>query len=521
MRAEADTAAAAGDGDVDADATVRPAAAPGRRPAPVRRPASLALRLTVSIGLAISVLFLALGWVIERAVDHHFVEQDADELAVVAQSLQQVLQQPTGPGAVADAAARLGRAVQGHHGMHWFVADARGQPVYAMDGPDLAALATRHPALPAVDADRLLEWAEDGQRYRGAVLQLVLALPGEPAWTAVVATDVGFHDHFLHGFRRAVWAATSVAGLLAIGLTWLAVHRGHAPLRRISAQISGVSASALHVRLDPAAVPIELQELAVSFNTMLERVEQDFRRLSHFSADIAHELRTPVTNLVTQTQVLLSRPRSADDYREALYSSLEEYERMSAMVSDMLYLAQTDHQLIRPAHEPVDLAAEVQALFEFFEPWAEERQVRLVLDDLTARATAAAGPPAARGDRLMLRRALSNLLGNAIRHTPAGQAVTVALRRDARGGVHLQVANPGEPIAAEHLPHLFDRFYRVDPSRQRKGDGAGLGLAIVKAIAEAHGGQVGVRSGPAGTVFEVQLPPSGGPGPEFPKHPAA
>jgi two-component system heavy metal sensor histidine kinase CusS len=236
--------------------------------------------------------------------------------------------------------------------------------------------------------------------------------------------------------------------------------------------------------------------LAGSFNAMLEHIEQDFRRLSNFSADIAHELRTPVTNLTTQTQVLLSQSRGADAYREVLYSNLEEYERMAKMISDMLYLAQTDNQLIKPDLAEVDMASELDALFEYFEPWAEERHVQL---------KRVGQIPPLRGDRLMLRRTMSNLLSNAIRHTTSGQAVTVSLRQDQQSSV-ITVSNPGDTIAAEHLPHLFDRFYRADPSRQRNGDGAGLGLAIVKAIVEAHGGEIVARSSHGNTAFEMRLP---------------
>jgi two-component system heavy metal sensor histidine kinase CusS len=178
-----------------------------------------------------------------------------------------------------------------------------------------------------------------------------------------------------------------------------------------------------------------------------------------------------------------------------LYSNLEEYERMAKMIGDMLYLAQTDHQLIKPTLADVDLASEVQALFEYFDPLADERQVRL---EHRGHARIV------RGDRLMLRRALSNLLSNAIRHTSPGQAVTVTMQ-DLEETVLVTVANPCEDIAPEHLPHLFDRFYRVDPSRQRHGDGAGLGLAIVKSVVEAHGGEIAVSSNNGVTAFQIRL----------------
>ncbi|MDE2593106.1 MAG: heavy metal sensor histidine kinase [Burkholderiales bacterium] len=463
---------------------------------PSRRPISLAQRLTVSIGLIITLVFLALGWLIEGSLAHHFAMQDAEELEVVARSIQQVLTTLPYDASRDELTHRLSDAVKGHHGMYYQVQDAQGRTLFATPGPHLNAIARPPTAVTDIEAGHLHTWQEQGQAYRGAVVDIPPSEGSQQHYTAVVATSTGFHDHFLARFRQTIWVATSVAGLFAILATWLAVYRGHAPLREISARIRGLSANQLDVRLDPGQVPIELSELATSFNATLERIEQDFQRLSNFSADIAHELRTPVTNLITQTQVLLSKDRRTEAYREVLYSNLEEYERMAKMIGDMLYLAQTDNQLIKPDRADLDLSVELDALFEYFEPWADERHVRL---------TRVGTLPPIRGDRLMLRRALSNLLSNAIRHTAAGQTVTVALDSDDHQAV-IQVTNPGPTIAPEHLPHLFDRFYRVDPSRQRNGDGAGLGLAIVKSIVEAHGGEIAARSSNEVTTFEVRLP---------------
>ncbi len=198
---------------------------------------------------------------------------------------------------------------------------------------------------------------------------------------------------------------------------------------------------------------------------------------------------------MTQTQVALSSARDKDEYKEVLYSCLEEYERMAQMVGDMLYLAQADNGLLKPGTESVNLANETRNLFDYFEAWAEERAVTLTL-------TGSASVP---GDRLMLRRALSNLISNAVRHTPQGQVVRVSLAGHGDKAT-VAIENPGPEIPAEHLPRLFDRFYRADPSRQRKGDGAGLGLAIVKSIVEAHRGSINVVSSSRLTRFQITLP---------------
>jgi two-component system heavy metal sensor histidine kinase CusS len=295
----------------------------------------------------------------------------------------------------------------------------------------------------------------------------------------------------------------ALAALAAAALGWAATRAGLRPLRQVTALAAGLEASGLGARLPQTRVPVEIETLVVAFNAMLARLEDSFRRLSEFSADIAHELRTPIGNLMIQTQVALAEARDAEQYREVLYSSLEEYERMGQMVGDMLFLAQADNGQLRPSTARVDLAAEIQTLFDYLDAWSEERGVTLVLEG-----NAAPVP----GDRLMLRRALSNLLSNAIRHTPAGQRVRVHLESDTRT-TRVAVENPGDPIPPEHLPRLFDRFYRLDPARRRQGEGAGLGLAIVKSIIDAHRGSIAVTSDGQGTRFSITLPtgPSGRP----------
>ncbi len=225
---------------------------------------------------------------------------------------------------------------------------------------------------------------------------------------------------------------------------------------------------------------MELAELAQSTSTPCSgRLDDAFQRLSAFSADIAHELRTPLSNLLTHTQVTLTRPRPLEDYREALHSNLEELQWMAQLVNDMLYLAKADHGLLMPTREPLELADEVEALLEFFALVAEDAQVTLVRE----------GNAHTSGDRGMLRRALSNLLDNALRFTPPGGEVRVRMAPGAEG-VRLTVENSGEGIPAQLLPRLFDRFYRADPARHEgNSEHAGLGLAITQSIVRAHGGQ--------------------------------
>ena len=237
-------------------------------------------------------------------------------------------------------------------------------------------------------------------------------------------------------------------------------------------------------------------DLARELNHMLDRLQEDFQRLSDFSSDLAHELRTPISNLLTQTQVTLSAKRDADTYRDTLASNAEELQRLARMVADMLFLAKTERGVDLPHKEWFSAAAEVQALLEFYEAVAEEKGI-----DLRAH-----GDGDIQGDRLMFRRAVSNLLSNAIRHTPDEGDVQIYVSRD-EDAIKVIVENTGKEIEPKDLSRLFDRFYRADPSRTHPGsDGAGLGLSITKAIVEAHGGTVSAHSSQGRTRFTLVFP---------------
>jgi two-component system heavy metal sensor histidine kinase CusS len=319
-----------------------------------------------------------------------------------------------------------------------------------------------------------------------------VGIAGTPPFGVAVAVNIDHEGMFLAALREKLWVVLALGALLTAALGWVAARRGLAPVRAMADVAQRISATRLDAHVPTAAVPAELRGLAQAFNDMVGRLADSFRQLSDFSSDLAHEMRTPISNLVTQTEVALSRTRAADEYREVLYSSLEEYARLTRMISDMLFLAKSDHGTTALQMEAVDLAAETQKLFEFFAALADERHVTLTLQ----------GSGAIRGERLMIRRVISNLLSNAIRHTPARGEIRVTIGPLEGGNVRLAVTNPGE-IPSEHLPRLFDRFYRVDASRQRTSDGAGLGLAITKSIVQAHGGSIDVASSGGKTCFEI------------------
>lgn len=462
----------------------------------MRRPISLALRLTLLFAIAALIVFPLFGWFISQSAENHFEAGDGNELKTIAGAVEKAISTHRPGDDLISLKQRFDDILVGHHHATLYILDGDGQAVYASPGPDLSTLLALPPDSRAANGSLRL-WSDAEHSYQTLIqtTQEIAEAVTKPH-TLVVAVPIDQHLQYLTTFRQTLWLmiASGIAAMSLMG--GFAVRQGHIPLHRIVRQIRRISANELDTTLSPMTMPRELASLAVSVNEMLERIKAAMHRLRDFNADIAHELRTPISNLMTQTQVVLSRPRSAEEYREILFSNLEEYERLAQMVGDMLFIAQTDNNSQKKNLCDLDLSAEVHTLFDYYGALAEQRGITL----------AVVGQAAVTGDRLMLQRALSNLLSNAIRHTPAGATVRILLSTEDNGETDIVVENPGLEIPPDHLPKLFDRFYRVDPSRHQNEASTGLGLAIVKSIVEAHGGKIDVASSSQITRFRITLP---------------
>ena len=322
--------------------------------------------------------------------------------------------------------------------------------------------------------------------------------PGQ-VWVVQAALDRSHSHRILDGYWTTLSLAVAAAVLASGGLGLAIARHGLAPLRAVSAEIGRTRADQLHARIGARPWPSDLQLLANSFDAMLERLQASFEQLSRFSSDLAHEFRSPINNLVAAASVTLARERGGDDYRETLAVIVDEGERLSRMVSSMLFIARAENAQQAMQCAPLSAREEFARLADFFDAAMEDGQVSLT----------SVGDPGITvyADALLLRRALSNLISNALRHTPPGGAIALEARALAGGReVELSVRDTGCGIAAEHLPHLFERFYRIDSARAG-GESTGLGLALVKSIAELHGGRVTVDSAPGqGARFAIVLP---------------
>jgi two-component system, OmpR family, heavy metal sensor histidine kinase CusS len=383
----------------------------------------------------------------------------------------------------------LMEVVTGHSDLFLVIRDSAGRI--------LAASHAEHdrPALPASARSGTVDssWRTGQQTFRVMRIAAAIGAARMPASTELTFETTG-DSHILRAFVREVALGMIVGVLIAGILAYLITSRGLLSLNRFARLANDITVSRLDQRLEPKSVPLELRELAAAYNGMLARLATSFRRLVDFSADLAHELRTPIHNLLGQTQVALSRARSPDEYRRVLEANVEEYERLSRMIRDMLFLAQADNAQLPLSRETVQLLDVASKVASLFEAAADERRISIAIR----------GHGSVAADRLMLERALGNLLSNALHHAAPDSRIQIEIEPMPKE-VSLTVANQGKPIPPDIAARLFDRFYRGDASRH--GEGAGLGLAIVKSIVELHGGAVGVASEPMGeTRFTLHIP---------------
>jgi two-component system heavy metal sensor histidine kinase CusS len=461
---------------------------------------SLAARLTtwsagssfLLISSATGILYWALFSNLDRE-DDLFLQDKARALAALLRSGQEeseALRREVAGSPTARATA----------GMLVRVLDAEGNTLLETSGMDREVPAGLFPvALPENDSD--LRGREvhspTGKIFRAAAVQ-VSGVSGHPGRVIQVAFDRTFEEHLLERYRinlgLVLLAALGVCSIIGYQIA----RRGLQPLNRIATTARQIRSSNLQERIATNKLPAEVHVLAVTFNDMLDRLEKSFTQLSQFSADIAHELRTPVHNLRGEAEVALQSFRTVEEYREVISSCLEEYARLTRLIESLLFLARAENPETQIARELVEVGPELDVAREFYDGLAAETGIAL-------RVEAAQGLTAPL-DRALFRQAISNLLANAIAHTPAQGTVTLRAAKE-DGDLLVAVSDTGVGIPPEHLPHVFDRFYRADRARSNSAERVGLGLAIVRSIAVLHGGSASVASSAGqGTTVSLRFP---------------
>ncbi len=466
------------------------------------RTLSITFRLSLSVAVLCTTVLAAVSFYLYDTLELHFAERAAEELAGKLDLLRHILSPLGSRDEVAAHRPRLRDALVGAPGLHVALFDRNGELLFATSRLRLpeAQLQSAVPASETPEAAGVWQAAPD-RRFRTLAAWADLAPGAGEQVLIALALDTAEEQAALSVHRQHVFLALCLA-VVAVPLLGFAVaRRSLRPLRDMADAVHRISAKHLSERLEETRAPSELRQLAAGFNAMLARLEESFGRLASFSSDLAHELRTPIQNLLGQTQVALTRTRAAAEYRDVLESNLEEYQRLARMTEDMLFLARADHAQAALKLESFDLRGELDKVAEFYKPLADEGAVKIEC----------VGAAAVSADRAMVQRAIGNLLSNAVRHTARGGRIEARVGLADDSSVRLSISNPGPGIAAEHRARLFvDRFYRIDDTRSDAHGGHGLGLAIVRSIMLLHRGEVTLKSVPdLVTTFTLRFPGEG------------
>jgi len=461
---------------------------------------TLAFRLTAGYALAglflecfaIIGLYLVLVSELEKSTDLFL----ADKVHVLRTMLQQ---RPEDQDALREE-VELESAARRYEQFYILVLDQQNKPLLMTPGMagqlDLAQIASQTRSRP----DRTIPMkGRDGKSFRVTSASAPVGTPLTQTDTVQIAIDVSQKEELLARYR--FWFCGILLASVAIFplVGYQIARRGILPVEEMATTARHISSTNLRERIHPEGYPFELASLASTFNQMLDRLEESFERISRFSADIAHDLRTPVNNIRGEAEVALARVRSAGEYREVIESCLEEAVRLSDLIGDLLFLARAESPMTHLRRERVDVRELLGGVQEYYEGSAADGGVSLTT-------TVAQEPVIGELDRALLQRAVGNLVSNALAHTPPGGAVALRTNSD-QSTICIEVSDTGVGIPAEALPRVFDRFFRVDSSRTQGSGGTGLGLAIVKSIALLHGGNVEISSQPGhGTRVTLHIP---------------
>ena len=442
------------------------------------KPRSIAAELVALFTLAAALLLsCALGVFYWLVVQHAFAEDNA-VLADKIRALQAELQEPDGLRTI-DQELRSHRA--GEPTVYWVrILDPEGRVL--TDTPRMDQLLPAN-VFPLPQRSALPFQNPKNYRTRARLFSLVALRKDAPGQicTIQVGQDRSGDKQFQKKFG-ALLAFTVALGTVASAIIAITVtRRGLRPLRDMTRSLARISPAHLNERLTPVRWPHEVQPLVRAFDEMLDRLENSFKRLSQFSADLAHELRTPIANILGEAQVGLTRARTAEEYREIIESSVAECERLSGVVDNLLFLARAEaaDRQIQPSL--FDGRTAIEKIAGYYQTIAEDRHVTI----------ACSGGGQIFADPALFNRALNNLVDNALRFTPNGGEVQISIDGDTTS-TSVSVKDSGSGIAPEHLPHVLDRFYRGDSSRSSAG--TGLGLSLVKSIVDLHGGSAKIQS---------------------------
>ncbi len=325
----------------------------------------------------------------------------------------------------------------------------------------------------------------EGGLFDALVAEAPVGDPARGRRILQIALDLSRQREILASYRQSLWAIVLASFVLCPLVGYQLARQGLRPVQYVVETARRIGSSTLSERIHPEGYPADLADLALTFNAMLDRLEDGFERLTRFSGDLAHELRTPVNNIRGEIEVALARTRPEHEYREVLESNLEEVVRLGELIASLLFLARTESPDAHLDRKTVDVGELLETIRDYYGGSAEEAGVTLSVDAPSGtRATL---------DRSLMQRAIGNLVKNALAHTREGGSVILSANR-AGAALDIGVTDNGSGIPADSIPRVFDRFYRVDPARSQSSGGSGIGLAIVQGIVTLHKGKVRIVS---------------------------
>jgi len=443
-----------------------------KRPEPRSIASQLILLFTLAAALLLACGLGVFYWIVVR---HAFAEDNV-VLADKVDALQTSFEQGGGLAAVAPEINPTGSRQRAPFLVR--VLDPGGASVGQTTGMETLLPANIFPPAASRETAVPTEHRVDGKLF---ALTTRRALAGGQQFIIQVAQDRSSDEQVERRFGILALVVLSGSILASILIAIPVTRRGLRPLEEMKRSLERIGPTHLNERVASANWPRELQPMAIAFGEMLKRLDDSFTRLSQFSADLAHELRTPIANMLGEAQVALSRDRSSAEYRETIESTIGECERLSGIVDNLLFVARADAASEPVARKRFDARAAVEKIAAFYETIAEDRHV----------AINCSGEGEISADPALFERAVGNLVDNALRFTPENGSIQIALAEHATD-FEVAVRDNGSGIAPEHLPRVFDRFYRAESSRG--SDGAGLGLALVKSIVDLHGGTATIQS---------------------------
>ncbi|MFL6665983.1 heavy metal sensor histidine kinase [Burkholderia ambifaria] len=461
-------------------------------------PYSLLRRLTLAFAAVAALVFALTGAYLYRSLSAELTRRDDIEIAGKLNQFLQLARSSGSTAALRADPAVFHEVLLSHPGVYLGIYDAANRPLVEHTdeaGNTLASVIARpEPADAATVAASPFTCAPPGIGTSRCVRAHATLPSGETIQVALARTATD-RQSLLESYRVDIWLAAALGALLVGALGYAIASRGLCPVESLGRQTSRIEAHNLNARLDARGGPVELHELATSVNRMLDRLERAFVRLSQFSSDLAHDMRTPLANVISSSQVTLSRARTTEEYEALIDSNIEECERLQRMIENMLFLARTDNARQHLKAVELDAGAELRRLASYFQALADEAGVHLAVQ----------GEAPVVADATLFRRAVSNLASNALEHAQAGSTIelTVSTRP---GYAVVEVTNRGAAIPPEQIERIFERFYRIDSSRHGAARNAGLGLAIVKSIMELHRGKVEVESRDGRTTFALYFP---------------